>query len=100
MRSMRYFCMLSLATIAFVICGLDGVASAYVGPGPGLTVLGALWAVIAALLLAFLAIVRWPLRYLLRKLRGRGSGVSSGDKGPAQKADADKPEVAGSGDEG
>jgi len=47
-----------------------GAAYAYVGPGPGLTVIGALWAVIAAVLLAVLAIVRWPLRYMLRKLKG------------------------------
>jgi len=70
MRSLISFYIFLLATMVFATCVPAGIASAYVGPGPGLTVLGALWAVIAAVLLAVLAIVRWPIRYLIRKLRG------------------------------
>ena len=72
------------AVIALVLAfaGTVGPAHAYVGPGPGLTVLGALWAVIAALVLAVIAIARWPLRYLIRKLRGH-------QQQPAQKQQED-----------
>jgi len=44
-------------------------AYAYVGPGAGITMLGALWAVILAVLLAVGGVLLWPLRTLLRKLR-------------------------------
>jgi hypothetical protein len=44
---------------------------AYVGPGAGLSALGALWALIASVGLAFGVILIWPFRFLLRKIRGR-----------------------------
>jgi hypothetical protein len=72
------------------------VADAYVGPGPGLTVIGALWAVIAAALLAVLAIVRWPLRYLIRKIRGKGAEGA----GEAETPDMAKSAPREPGDEG
>ena len=73
------------------------VAYAYVGPGPGLTVIGALWAVIAAVLLAVLAIVRWPLRYLLRRLKGNKDPVNIPQ---AHSGDETKSEREETGDEG
>jgi hypothetical protein len=67
------FTLIILFCAAMFLVNSASVAYAYVGPGPGLTVIGALWAVIAAVLLAILAIVRWPLRYLLRRIRGKGA---------------------------
>lgn len=46
-------------------------AFAYVGPGAGLSLLGALWALIAAAGLALFFVVAWPLRRMLRKRRER-----------------------------
>lgn len=46
-------------------------AQAYVGPGAGLSLLGALWALIAALGTAIVFIVAWPVRNMLRKRRSR-----------------------------
>ncbi len=46
-------------------------AFAYVGPGAGLSLLGALWALVMALGLALMFIVAWPVRSLLRKRRAR-----------------------------
>lgn len=40
---------------------------AYIGPGAGITMLGALWAVILAILLALGGLVVWPLRAYFRK---------------------------------
>jgi hypothetical protein len=40
---------------------------AYVGPGAGISFLGALWAVIVAIALAIGGILAWPIRSLLRK---------------------------------
>ncbi len=44
-------------------------AWAYVGPGAGLSVLGALWALLLALLSAVGYIVLWPLRRARRRKR-------------------------------
>jgi hypothetical protein len=44
-------------------------AEAYIGPGAGITMLGALWGVIVAVALALGAVLFWPIRILLRKRR-------------------------------
>lgn len=49
---------------------LPSMAFAYVGPGAGLSLLGALWALLLALGTALLFVVAWPLRRLLRRRRG------------------------------
>lgn len=60
--------MLMLVTGILASCG---VAEAYVGPGPGITMLTALWAVIAAVGLAVVGLLIWPLRALFRRLKHR-----------------------------
>ena len=40
---------------------------AYVGPGAGISFIGALWAVIVAILLAIGGFLAWPIRTILRK---------------------------------
>lgn len=42
-------------------------AQAYVGPGAGLSLLGALWGVIAAIGAALLFVVLWPIRRMMRR---------------------------------
>ncbi|GAB3679105.1 hypothetical protein [Salinisphaera aquimarina] len=44
-------------------------AQAYVGPGAGLSLLGALWGVIAAIGAALLFVITWPLRRMRRRKR-------------------------------
>jgi hypothetical protein len=44
-------------------------AAAYIGPGAGITMLGALWGVVVAVFLAIGAVLFWPIRILLRKRR-------------------------------
>ena len=44
-------------------------AAAYIGPGAGITMLGALWGVVLAVAMALGAILFWPIRALLRKRR-------------------------------
>jgi hypothetical protein len=57
-----------------------GSLEAYVGPGPGMTVLGALWAVIAAVILALFVIIKYPFKYLLRKMRGNKKSEPKGEE--------------------
>jgi hypothetical protein len=42
-------------------------ALAYVGPGAGLTLLGALWGLIVAVVLSVGFILLWPIRRMLRR---------------------------------
>lgn len=58
--------------IAAVACTIAPPAFAYVGPGAGITMLGALWGVLAALVLALAAVVYWPIRAAIRSMRRRG----------------------------
>ena len=49
--------------------GVADPALAYVGPGVGLSLLGALWALLLAVLAALSFIVAWPVRRMLRRRR-------------------------------
>lgn len=48
---------------------IPGSAFAYVGPGAGLTMLGALLGVLAALVLAITGVLLWPIRAMLARRR-------------------------------
>lgn len=67
-----------------------GSAMAYVGPGAGLSLLGALWALIAAVGLALFFIVAWPVRRMLRKRRSAepaSSAMAVDDLEPGEPAE-------------
>lgn len=53
---------LSRFSLALVIVAFAQPSLAYVGPGAGLSVLGALWGLILALLAALGFVLMWPLR--------------------------------------
>ncbi|MDA3921384.1 MAG: hypothetical protein PF501_12005 [Salinisphaera sp.] len=56
--------------ILFVACAiLPLAAEAYVGPGAGLSLLSALWGLLAAIGAAFLFLIMWPIRRIRRKKR-------------------------------
>jgi membrane protein implicated in regulation of membrane protease activity len=63
---MTRFYVLMLAVSVLVI---PETAAAYVGPGAGLSLLSALWALLLALFTALVFAVAWPLRQLLRRRR-------------------------------
>jgi predicted AlkP superfamily phosphohydrolase/phosphomutase len=46
-------------------------AEAYAGPGAGFAVLSSFWTIFVAFLYSFYALVTWPVRHLLRRLRRR-----------------------------
>lgn len=70
---------------ATIICALLGAclsqtAVAYVGPGAGLSLLGALWGLLLAVGSALLFIMLWPLRrYLRRRAEARQSAAIDSD---------------------
>lgn len=60
------------------------VGLAYIGPGPGLSMTWALFGLVLTVLAALWAIVLWPARLLLRRLRaGRGATPAEPDAGAA-----------------
>jgi uncharacterized membrane protein YccC len=60
-------------TIAILVCFCLGLAplsaSAYVGPGAGLSLLGALWALLVAVAAAVIFLFAWPIRRMRRRKR-------------------------------
>ncbi len=62
---------------ALLLLGLAGSANAYIGPGAGISLVGSLFTALAAVLLAFFAILFWPVRYLFRRLRAKKTVVQT-----------------------
>jgi hypothetical protein len=59
----------------------SNAAFAYVGPGAGLTLLGALWGLLAAVCAALAFVVMWPLRQWRKRVRAERSGaIASEDR--------------------
>jgi hypothetical protein len=64
--------MKGMVAVALGLSLLATPALAYIGPGAGITVLGALWGVVLAVVLAVAAVLLWPLRILFRRRHKRG----------------------------
>jgi cytoskeletal protein RodZ len=54
-----------------------GPAVAYVGPGAGISVLGALWGLIIGVVMALGVILFWPIRMMIRKIKANKTASSS-----------------------
>ena len=65
---------------------LSGPAMAYIGPGAGITMLGALWGVVVAVFLAIGAVLFWPIRALIRKMKGTPPATVSHQDATREKA--------------
>ncbi len=71
----------TVGALAVLVALWAGPAAAYIGPGAGITMLGALWGVIVAVFLAIGAVLFWPIRILLRKRRKNApAGTVARDK--------------------
>ena len=55
--------------IIVLVSAFSSQAIAYVGPGAGVTMIGALWGVIVAFVLALAGVLYWPIRALIRRRR-------------------------------
>lgn len=70
-------------------------AQAYVGPGAGLSLLGALWGVVAAIGAALLFIVMWPIRRMMRRRKAAASASEPGTQTSSSTDRADQADQAG-----
>jgi membrane protein implicated in regulation of membrane protease activity len=66
---MKILVTMSLALL-FVVSGILP-AAAYVGPGAGLSLLGAFWGLLLAVVAALGFVIFWPLRRLFRRDRAK-----------------------------
>jgi Na+/proline symporter len=64
--------------------GMASTAAAYVGPGAGLSLLGALWGLLIAVGAALWFVILWPLRRMRKRARqqrdeAEATGADHGD---------------------
>ncbi len=59
-----------LLTISLVLSS-PGTAQAYIGPGAGFAVMGSFLVMFTAILSALMALLTWPIRYIIRTIRNR-----------------------------
>lgn len=57
--------------IAVVLLLVPAEAHAYIGPGAGFALVSSFFVLLVAFLLTLVTLLTWPLRWVLRKLRGR-----------------------------
>lgn len=82
----------SSIVIVAAVSALSAPAWAYFGPGAGITMLGALWGVLLAVLFAVGAVLFWPIRALLRRRRAVAETVDEAAEPAAGEDQApDKP---------
>ena len=67
-----------LALGAIAMTAAASPALAYVGPGAGLTLLGALWALILAIVMSVGFVLIWPFRRYLRRRKQAGAAQDGG----------------------
>ena len=60
-----------LLIIAFFVLAMPTQAQAYIGPGAGFAVAGSFLAIFGAVFAGIVAIFTWPIRYIIRAIRGR-----------------------------
>lgn len=77
--------------LALAAALVPAVGFAYVGPGAGLSLLGALWGLLVAIGAALLFVVLWPLRRIARARREKKAGKAQPEPNPEQKRDRPTP---------
>lgn len=65
------------AFAALFIAALADPAMAYVGPGPGLTMIGSLIGLVGSVVVALLMVIIWPLRLYYKKMKAKKPSAPS-----------------------
>lgn len=81
----------ALALTGAIVCATPLAAAAYVGPGAGLSALGSLLALIAAVLVAIAGFIWYPVKRLLRRRSAPAAGAKAGGDTAAEQSRVDAP---------
>lgn len=68
--------------LLIVAVSLPSTASAYVGPGAGLTLIGSILAIGAAVLIMVVGLVAFPIRMMMKAARNRKAVKAQGGETP------------------
>jgi membrane protein implicated in regulation of membrane protease activity len=81
-----------LTCLAVLVAALGAAApaAAYVGPGAGLSLVGAFWGLLVAIFAALAFLIAWPVRRLLKRTRGAPAGTTTMAAEPAQAAEPER----------
>jgi hypothetical protein len=72
---LNYFVLNTLIFISVLICLSPQSAEAYIGPGAGLSAIGAFIAVVFGVIIALFGFVWYPLKRLFRMLKAKKSQI-------------------------
>ena len=75
-----------LVAAAALTAGWAEPAAAYVGPGAGLSLLGAFWGLVLAVVAALGFVILWPVRRMLKRRRANGTAAGGASQQPAAEA--------------
>ena len=75
---------------ALILMLAPGLVLAYVGPGAGISMLGALWGLIIGVVMAVGVILFWPIRLMIRKMKANKATAEEASAGDAT-SDHSKP---------
>ena len=75
--------LLRRAALAAALSIVAGPASAYIGPGAGLSVVAAFWALLTAVVSTLLFLALWPIRNRLRRRKAARDGAENERAVPA-----------------
>lgn len=81
---------LALLSAGVILTGIPTAASAYVGPGAGITAIGSVLALLAGILLAVVGFIWYPLKRFFRSRFGKpdsGNGTVQTGTGKQDKTD-------------
>ena len=78
----------SIFVAATTLALYAGPAAAYVGPGAGISMLGALWGLIVGVVMAVAVILFWPIRMMIRRAKANKETANEAQ------ADANEPGAA------
>ena len=62
-----------LITTAALVLALQEPVQAYIGPGAGFAVLSSFLVIFVAMISAFFVLLTWPIRWVIRSIRGRAA---------------------------
>lgn len=79
-----------LMVLAALLLAAAPVA-AYIGPGSGISLLGGLWSVLVGVVLALAAILFWPVRLMIKRMRRKKAAVGEPSSGRADTDSLDPP---------